>query len=191
MARITIIDGHPDPSPKRFIHALADAYVEGAGSRNEVRRIRIADLDFPLIRSQEEWKQGDIPPPIAAAQGDIKWAEHIVILYPLWLGDVPALLKGFLEQVARPDFAFRYVDNGFPQKLLKGRSARVIVTMGMPACAYRLFYRAHSVKSLKRNILRFTGFGPVALTVIGAVESSAVKRQQWLEKVRKLGSRDC
>src|SRR3546814_3372437 len=77
-----------------------------------------------------------------------------VILYPLWLGDVPALLKGFLEQILRPDFAIDEGSTGMSAKLLTGRSARIIVTMGMPAPIYRLFFRAHSLKSLDRNLLR-------------------------------------
>ena len=87
------------------------------------------------------------------AQADIAWAEHLVLLFPLWLGDMPALVKGFLEQVARPGFAFKAEgSNPFAHKGLAGRSARVVVTMGMPALLYRWYFRAHSVKSLERNI---------------------------------------
>ncbi len=105
----------------------------------------------------------------------------------MWLGDVPALFKGFLEQVARPEFAFRYREKGFPAKLLAGRSARVIVTMGMPAIAYSLFYRAHSLKSLERNILRFVGINPVHHTIVGRIDKSDEHRRRWLEEIRLLG----
>ena len=188
MTRIAIVDGHPDADRARFLHALADAYAEGAAEAgHEVRRIEVAVLDFQLLRSQQDWEKGAAPADIAAAQETIAWAEHIVILYPLWLGDVPALLKAFLEQLARPSFAFRYRDKGFPEKLLAGRSARVIVTMGMPGLFYKLVYRAHSVKSLERNILKFVGINPVATTVIGAVAGPPEKRAEWLETVRELG----
>jgi putative NADPH-quinone reductase len=110
-----------------------------------------------------------------------------VLLYPMWLGDVPAWFKGFLEQVARPDFAFRYREKGLPEKLLAGRSARVIVTMGMPGFFYRLVYRAHSLKSLERNILRFVGIGPVRHMIVGRVEGSDAYRQERLEAVKALG----
>jgi putative NADPH-quinone reductase len=186
---ILIIDGHPDSDRNHFIHAAADAYAEGAAIAHEVRRIDISKLDFPLICSEADWKEGAVPAAIVKAQEALRWAEHVVILYPLWLGDVPALLKGFLEQVARPEFAFRYTDRGFPQKLLKGRSARVVVSMGMPAPFYRLIYRAHSVKSLKRNVLGFVGFRPVRLSIIGSVAGSAAHRRRWLERLRSLGAR--
>jgi multimeric flavodoxin WrbA len=71
-----------------------------------VRLIEVAKLDFPLLRSQEDFDHGSPPEAIRPAQEAIAWADHLVILYPLWLGTLPALLKGFLEQVLRPDFAF-------------------------------------------------------------------------------------
>jgi putative NADPH-quinone reductase len=112
-----------------------------------------------------------------------------VFLYPLWLGDMPALLKGFLEQVARPGFALAYTDKGFPRKLLKGRSARVVVTMGMPGFFYSLIYRAHSLKSLERDILSFAGIRPVRHSVVGSVESGPEHRQRWLDRMKALGRR--
>ena len=187
MTRIALIDGHPDRGRDHFDHALGDSYAEGAAEGlHELRRIFTADLQFPLLRSMEEWQSGAVPPDIARCQETIAWAEHLVFVYPLWLGDMPALLKGFLEQVARPGFAFRY-GKGVPEKLLKGKSARIIVTMGMPGILYRLFYRAHSLKSFERNILQFVGIGPIRSTVIGSIEADPDRRQQWLDEVRSLG----
>ena len=80
MTRITIIYGHPDPARSRFVHALADAYAEGASTRHQLRRITLAELDFPLLRTAEDWQHGTPPPAIAEAQGDILWAEHLVFL---------------------------------------------------------------------------------------------------------------
>ena len=185
--RILIIDGHPDPDPARYCHALANAYAAGAAG-HAVRRLDLSRLDVPLLRSGDEWLSGGPPAAIAAAQADIAWAEHLVIVYPLWLGDVPALLKAFLEQVMRPGFALDYRARGFPRKLLRGRSARVVVTMGMPAPFYRLVYRAHSVKSLERNVLRFVGIRPVAWTIIGSVAASPRRRRKWLQRLADLGA---
>jgi putative NADPH-quinone reductase len=129
-----------------------------------------------------------MPPGLQAAQASISWAQHLVIFFPLWLGDMPALLKAFLEQVARPGFAFAPEDGSPFGKKLKGRSARVVVTMGMPALVYRFYFRAHSVKSLERNILGFVGMAPVNETLIGAVDSLDDKtRQRWFAKMRALG----
>ena len=112
--RITIIDGHPDPRRARFVHALSDSYAAGAeAAGHEVRRIEVAALRFALLAERSDWEHGQVPEDIAAAQDAISWAEHLVILYPLWLGDVPALLKGFFEQALRPGFAFRPQDAVF------------------------------------------------------------------------------
>ena len=186
--RIAIIDGHPDRDRSHFVHALADAYADGAKEAgHDVRMVTVAELDFPILRSPAEWMEQRIPPGLADAAEAIAWAEHLVLLYPLWLGDVPALFKGFLEQVARPGTAFRHRGRGLPEKLWKGRSARVTVTMGMPGLFYRLVYRAHSLKSLERNILKFVGVKPVRSTIIGMVEGSGETRADWLAHVHKLG----
>ena len=73
---------------------------------HELRWIRVAHLDFPLIRTREDWEKKEPPAVVREAQETILWAQHLVILYPLWMGDMPALLKAFFEQVARPGFAF-------------------------------------------------------------------------------------
>ncbi len=189
MTRIVLIDGHPDPDRAHYVHALADAYAQGAEGTHELRRVTVAELDFPLLRSPKDWTDGDLPVSLAEAQEAIGWAEHIVVIYPLWLGDMPALLKGFLEQIARPGFALGNGEEGLRQQLLKGRSARVIVTMGMPAGFYRWFFRAHSLKSLKRNILHFVGIKPVRASLIGMVQASDARRRQWLDRVRQYGRR--
>jgi putative NADPH-quinone reductase len=127
---------------------------------------------------------------VRQAQEAIRWADHLVILYPLWLGTMPALLKAFLEQAFRPGFAIGRGGSGSSwKKLLTGKSARVVVTMGMPALVYRWFFRAHSLKSLERNILGFVGIGPIRETLIGTVEASAASRERWLAKLRALGAR--
>lgn len=105
---------------------------------------------------------------------------------------MPALLKGFLEQLLRPGFAFAAASagRGPPKKLLAGRSARIIVTMGMPALFYRWYFRAHSLKSLERNILAFCGIGPIRACVVGMVESmGAAGRGNWLARIQRLGER--
>jgi putative NADPH-quinone reductase len=183
--RIALIQGHPDPAGGHFVHALAEAYERAAlEAGHEIRRLDVARLELPLLRNAREW-EAKPSAAVARAQEALGWAEHVVILYPLWLGDMPAVLKGFFEQVLRPGFA---IGKG-RKKLLKGRSARIVVTMGAPAFFYNLVYRAHSLKALKRNILEFCGYSPVRSTVIGMVESSKEAREGWLKRIAILGAR--
>lgn len=188
--RILVIQGHPDPAGGRLCHALAAAYVEGAGAAgHEVRRVDVAALQFPLLRSQADWEQGRVPPALAPVQQDLVWAQHLVLFFPLWMGDMPALLKGFIEQVARPGLNGEVPAGGaMPPKALKGRSARIVVTMGMPAVVYRWYFRAHSLKSLERNILGLLGIAPVHETLIGLVDRlGEAGVAKWLAKLRRLG----
>jgi putative NADPH-quinone reductase len=189
---ILLIDGHPDRRDGRFVHALARAYGEGAKrAGHEVRSIVVGKLDFPLLASGEDFHDGKPPASIRAAQQSLQWADHVVILYPLWLGSMPALLKGFFEQLLRPGFAFAEGrGRGLPKKLLKGKSARIVITMGMPAAFYSVVYRAHSLKALKRNILAFCGIRPARTCIIGMVEGmSPAAREAWLAKMDVLGGR--
>jgi putative NADPH-quinone reductase len=188
--RILIVQGHPDASQPHYGHALAASYATGArDAGHEVQTLDVARLDFPLLRSKAGWDEGKLPAGLEAAQAQIQWAEHLVFFFPLWLGGMPALLKGFLEQVARPGFAISNVREGaLPKKLLAGRSARVVVTMGMPALVYRWYFRAHSLKALERNILGFVGIAPIHETLVGSVEGlSPSQREAWLLKLSRLG----
>lgn len=189
---ILIIVGHPDSNPKRLCRALAEAYADGARSAgHEVRLIDIATLDFPILRTMEEFTNRPLPVTLEDAAQAMKDAEHLVFVFPLWLGTMPALLKAFLEQVMRPGVAFAYPEagkSGFAKTLLKGRSARVVVTMGMPASFYRLWYLGHGIAGLRRNILNFVGISPVRETLFGTVEgASDTKRRKWISAMYALG----
>lgn len=188
--RIVIIQGHPDAQTRHFGHALADEYAKGCeDGGHEVKRIEVATLGFPLLRTKEDFEKGTPPDSIKQAQDAIKWADHLMIIYPLWLGSMPALLKAFLEQVLRPGFAFEYqASGGMAKKLLTGKSARVVITMGMPAFVYRWIFFAHSLKSFKRNMLRFCGIKPTRVTFIGNIDTmTEARRLGWLDEMRGLG----
>ena len=192
--RILIIIGHPDPEPNRLCRVLAASYADGARSAgHEVRLVDVATLDFPLLRTMEEFNKRPMPVTLEDAAEAIRDAEHIVFVFPLWLGTMPALLKAFLEQVMRPGVAFAYPEagkDGFAATLLKGRSARVVVTMGMPVFFYRFWYLGHGIAGMRRNILNFVGISPVRETLFGTVEgASEARHEKWRVKMRLLGAR--
>lgn len=187
---ILIVQGHPDCARQHLCHALAQAYADGAAAAGHaVETVEPARLGFPLLTSPADWQDGPPPPQLAQAQDAIRRARHLVFVYPLWLGDMPALLKGFLEQVARPGFAIDpHARNPLKAGLLRGRSARLVVSMGMPAPFYRWFYGAYSVKLMRRNILGFAGVAPVRTTIVGnAGAMPAAQVERWCERLRRLG----
>lgn len=184
------MQGHPDCHGAHYCHAIARKYRSAARSAgHEVTQLDIAKLNFPLLTSKQDFDTGTPCVDVSAAQNELMWADHVVVIYPLWLGDMPALLKGFWEQVLRPGFSLQETQDGKKvKKLLSGRSVRIFVTMGMPARMYQWFFKAHSVKSLKRNILSFCGFRPVNFTLIGGIdEHNEEHLRRELSNVSHLG----
>ena len=187
---ILIIDSHPDPAPGRLVHALADQYASAAEAGGHlVQVVKLCQLEFPWLRSAAEFAAR--PEGIIGSQQEhFRWADHLVIIYPLWFGSMPALLKAYLEQVLRPGFAFDYgKGKRLPKKLLAGKSARIVVTMSMPSLFYQLYYRSHSVRSLARNILGFVGFKPVRVSLIGNVDGIASRRKRCVNELLALARR--
>ena len=203
--RITILQGHPEPRGHHFGQVLADAYTSGARvGGHEIKCIEVAKLDFPLLRSSEDFYQGPIPAGTPPAQEAIRWADHLVLFYPLWHGHFPALVHAFLEQTFRPGFAVESRKGQMPKKLFMGKMARIVVTMGSSAVFSRWYYGAHSLKSLKRNILGFAGISPIRTTLIGWLGGGAgepegafptlrstTQLERRLDKLRALGRQGC
>lgn len=188
--RIAVIQGHPDPDGHHLLNAMADAYADAAiAAGHEVRRVEVAKLDFALLRTQPEFEKGDLPPALVQARDDMQWAEHWVFLFPLWHGTMPALFKGFLEHIFRPGFAMEYRQNGFPKRLLAGRSARIVVTMGMPVMLYRWYFGAFGVRAFERSMLSFAGIKPIHESFYGLTFANDKKRAHWIEDLRKHGAR--
>lgn len=189
--QICLINGHPDPDPARFCHAVADAYQDGADAAgHRVERVELGVLDTPFLTRAADF---DAPPPqvIQMVQAKIARCQHLVLIYPLWMGTLPAKLKAFFEQLARGGFLLDAsgAENEWPQKKMVGKSARVIVTMGMPGIAYRLVFGSHSVKGLEAGVLRMSGFKPVRDSIFGGVEMGAKRRERLLALARALGER--
>jgi len=186
--KVCILQGHPHTGGSHFCHALADAYADGARNAGAtVETIDIAALDPEILHDPADF---DAPPPpnIVTAQEAVKRCDHLVVIYPLWVGSMPAMTKAFFEQLCRANFAIAPSERGWPRKLLKGRSARVVVTMGMPAVAYRVFFGAHSLKGFEAGTLGMAGFHPVRDTVIGGVgEMDAATRARRLKLLHRLG----
>jgi putative NADPH-quinone reductase len=187
--RILVINGHPDTREERFCSALAKTYAESASQAgHQVRRIDVGALSFPLLVRFEEFQTPVDNADIRKAQADILWAQHLVFIHPLWLGAMPAMLKAFLERVACGGFGFDSGTAGNPKRALAGKSARLIVTMGMPAVAFRVVFGAYGEKAFARGILRLSGVWPVRKTYFGAVELSETHRSHCLDAVRRLAA---
>jgi putative NADPH-quinone reductase len=188
MKNILIIHGHPDK--ESFSTALFDAYKKGAvASGAIVKEIIISDLQFNPNLGMGYRKRTELEPNLLDAQEKIKWATHLVWIYPVWWGSLPALLKGFIDRVFLPGFAFQKRENSvWWDKLLIGKSARIISTLDQPAWYYWLVYREPSNNAMKKLTLQFCGIHPVKVTSIGPLRlSKEAYRLNWLKKIEQLG----
>lgn len=188
--KILIIDGHPDPRGPHFVHELADFYRQGAKEGGHaVRLLRVGELRFPLLRNHRAYLSGKVPASIRSAQKSIAWADHIVVMYPMWLGTVPAKLKGFLEQVIRPGFAFAERGPGQrPDRLLAGRTARIVVTRGMPELFDEVDRSPRSIRSVASDVLGLCGIRPVRTLVIGGADTLTTHARDKVRfDMRRLG----
>lgn len=188
--RVLVILGHP--CTDSFCSALADSYIEAAvAAGHDVRVVRLGALRFdPVLR--EGYKQIQaLEPDLLDAQADITWAEHMVWVYPIWWGGIPALLKGFLDRILLPGFAFQYrKGKAFPDKLLKGRSAHLLVTMDTPPWYYKWIYRMPGLHQMRKTTLAFCGINPLATLTFGPIlDSTGKQRDIWLQQARTLATR--
>jgi putative NADPH-quinone reductase len=186
---VCIIQGHPHGEGRHLCHAIAEAYAAGAKKAGaEVSRIDLGNLIIPMLRDPADFLTAP-PKAIESAQNAIIGSQHLVVVYPLWLGTMPAVVKAFFEQLCRKGFAVEADSKGgWPKQMLKGRSARVIVTMGMPATAYKLMFGAHGVRGFESSILGMAGIKPIRETLIGGV--GALNRrsvEQLFARMRRLG----
>ena len=158
----------------------------------EVDLLRVGELDFdPNLRFGYR-RRVPLEPDLLEAQRLLSAADHLTWVYPVWWGGVPAVLKGFLDRLLLPGYAFRKRDGSWRwDRLLRGRSGRIICTMDQPPWFYRLRYGRPSTRAMREVTLRFVGVSPVRVTSIGPLrESTAAFRQNRLHRVGRLGERD-
>lgn len=188
MKKILIINGHPDK--ESFNYGLSAAYKKGANKSNaEIKEINIRELNFNPNLQFGYRKRTELEPDLLEAQDKLKWADHLVWVYPVWWGSVPAIMKGFLDRVLLPGFAFKKIEDSLSwDKYLTGKTARIICTLDQPGWYYRWIYGSPSHNAMKKLTLNYVGVKKVRITTIGPVTNSKEKfRAKWLKKVEKLG----
>lgn len=186
--KVLVINGHPDK--ESFNYALSEAYLDGlSGSDSQVELLNIADLDFNPNLKYGYRKISELEPDLLIAIEKIRWADHLVWILPMWWYGMPALMKGFIDRVFLPGFFFKYQKgNPFPKKLLKGKTARLIITADTVRWYDRWFMGSPLINQFKKGTLEFCGIKPVKVTYIAPIkDSSEAFRARWLSKVKKLG----
>ena len=185
--RILVILGHPSTSS--LCCALADTYTHRAKSAgHDVRVLRLGQLTFDPVLHHGYTQIQPLEPDLLSAQSDILWATHLTFVFPIWWGGIPALMKGFLDRIFLPGFAFKYrAGKAFPDKLLSGRTAHLLVTLDTPPWYYRWFYRMPGLHQMRKTTLEFCGIKPIKTLMFGPLLGcTAAQRDKWLKKAGTL-----
>ena len=180
MKKTLIINGHPNK--QSYNYALAEAYRKGAVSNGvQPDQINIADR-----------KRMEHEPDLKNALDKILEADHLVWFFPMWWYGYPALMKGFIDRTFLPGITFEYVEGKpLPRKLLKGKTARIVITADSPGWYNRFFMKRPAINQFKKGTLEFCGVKPVKLTYIAPIRNSKLSfREKWLGKVQKLGEKN-
>lgn len=190
MTRLLVLNGHPDA--ESFTSAMCTSYVDKARERtSEVTRIDLGQLQFDLVLRQGYRAAQPLEPDLERARDALLAASHVAWFFPLWWNAPPALVKGFIDRLFTPGFAFRYGKGALPEKLLRGRSARFVTTMDGPNLWYTLVQRRALHTSFVSSTLRFVGFAPVrANTFYGLGRMSAPARAKALREVARAAEQD-
>ncbi len=188
--QVLIINGHPDK--QSFNYALSGAYKRGAdGTGADVLELNIADLSFNSNLVNGYRQRMELEPDLEDAIEKIKKADHLVWVFPMWWGGYPALMKGFIERTFLPGITFQpKTGSPLPEKLLKGKTARIIMTSDSPRWYDYLFMKSPALNQFKKGTLEFCGVRPVKVTYISPIKNSKLEfREGWLEKVALLGEK--
>lgn len=182
---VLVVLGHPDGLS--YCAALADAYVAGLDTdRYDVEVLRLGELDFdPVLRfGYRERMPAD--PVIDRSQELVLWADHVVLVFPVWWSQMPGLLKGWVDRVFVAGFG--YSMNGLRTvRRLRGRTATLIVTAQAPT-----FMAGSTVRLVRRRFLGFCGITTTQVLTLGQMTTSRdtqERRERFLSKVGAAAAR--
>lgn len=192
MKKILIINGHPceESFSKSIIEKYKQGICENCGNNNfEIKEIVIRDLQFNPNLQFGFKKRMELEPDLLDSLDKIQWCDHMVWVHPVWWGGLPSLTKGFIDRLFLPGLVFSYRENSvWWDKLLKGKTGRIIYTLDQPTYFYWLVNNQPSINQLKKTTLKFCGVNPVKTTGFGPIKNSTEKqREKWLKKVYCLG----
>lgn len=185
------------PLPDSLVQSLARSYAQAIETRAEVRTIDLSLQPVPAHPANRTdvrvapGQQQSFGPAIDGYIADVLWADHIAIVYPQWWGTYPAALKAFFDRVFVAGSAFRYLGGRRWEKLLSGRTARIVMTMDSPRFWNRLSYRNASEISIKNAILGYCGVKTLGITRLAEVRrTDETTRERWVRDMANLGRHD-
>jgi putative NADPH-quinone reductase len=191
---ISIILAHPNPGS--FNHAIADTAVDALRrSGHEVMLHDLCQEQFPpLLSTAELQKDAEFDPIIARHCEEIASADGIIVVHPNWWGMPPAILKGWIDRVLRPEVAYRFLEGdqgeGVPVGLLKAKAAIIFNTANTPDERERKMFGDPLETLWKKCIFDLCGVKNVQRRTFSVVVTSTrQQRTEWLAEVRETVTR--
>ena len=187
--KIVVLCGHPDSDT--FTGGILDSYqasAEDAG--HEVTRFNLGDMQFDPILHKGYKEIQHLEPDLIALQDAMRVADHIVIGYPNWWCTMPALLKGLIDRIWLPGFAFNF--NKETKKIeqhLKGKTGRVYVLSGSHSPFKTWWKFGDYTNEIQYGIMDFAGI-KTQVTTYGPCERVDDKcRAKWIKEVEAHGKK--
>lgn len=180
-----VIYAHPNPNSFNgaILNQVIKALEDGKHSYDVIDLYK--DRFDPILLFDEKKRRSDMKhdPETAEYRRIVKNADHLIFIYPLWWGGMPAIMKGFIDRVFVAGEAYTY-QGKLPKGLLKARTASVYYTADAPSWYLRFWRRDADWVTVKDVMLKFCGVRRVRrLLFAGVKDSSEEKRTQWLDRV--------
>jgi len=191
---ISVIIAHPDN--QSFNHAIARTAVTQLqkNGHSVIFHDLYAEQFDPLLPSPEIPTETLLPPDVVKHCDEISSADGIIVVHPNWWGQPPAILKGWVDRVMRPEVAYKFLDGdqgeGIPVGLLKAQAAIVFNTSNTQPERERDVFGDPLQLLWKNCIFDLCGvstFYRKMFTVV--VTSTYEQRQGWLRKVEDVVGR--
>ena len=166
-----------NPKKESFSDAILQSYISGAEkSNNKIRHINVYNLEVEYYNFNN-----DLTDELKQFQANIFWADELVFIYPVWCLSIPAKLKSIIERT--------FQINGEPIRDLKGKTAVIIQTYGMPVFIMKYFMGDLPFK-LMQGLFRFCAIKVKKRFDFGQVANlPQEKHTKWLKKIENYASR--
>jgi NAD(P)H dehydrogenase (quinone) len=137
------------------------------------------DSFYPVLKQEEHYTSGhnEVSAEVKEIQRKINSSEKLIFLYPTWWQNMPSILKGFIDRVFTPRFAFIYKGK-LSKGILKGKKAAIFTSTGAPRLFTRIFAADRNTKALKKDVLCFCGISTKAFTIDKAEQLTSVQEER-------------
>ena len=182
---ILYINGHP--YKKSFHAAIAESYADGIDpNKHTIKTLSLGDLTFdPVLRYGYSERMPE-DPVIKESQDLVLWADHIVFAYPVWWGMMPSLMSGWMARVFTPRYAYHMIGLIKSEKLLKGKTADLIITSRAPRFSWVFMNSAQ--KPFTNNLFMLSGLKKHKMLVLDWMSlkpDTEPRRKKFLARVKR------